>query len=161
MFLFKLHFTTKADVKKQLAYIGYFPICRTFVYASDWATHPFMDCHKSRYLNKNNQKIPVHFWHILETNVTDKDNLFRAISHRLFKTKVSKTDKLAWASMAILDPEVKTGTINQPYNHSKTPVKQTPKRRNSASSTKSVDSDSSTRCRGSKYKIDPKKNHGP
>ena len=140
LFIFKLHLSPKNDGKKQFAYIGYFPICRTFVYASDWATHPFTDGHSSRYLNDEDQKIPVHFWHIAKTNITDKNDLFRAISHRLFKTK--ENDKLAWVSMAILDPCVKKDKKKPPYDNSKTPVN-TPKRRNSTSSTKTADSASS------------------
>ena len=76
MFLFKLHFTTSADGKKQFAYIEYFLIYQTFVYASNWATHPFTDGHESRFLKADSKKIPVHFWYISDTNIDDKDNLF-------------------------------------------------------------------------------------
>ena len=53
--------------------------------------------------------------------------------------------------MAILDPKIKKGPINQSYNHSKTPMKQTPKQKNLLSASKSVDSDSSLHSSGSKY----------
>ena len=148
MFIFKLHLSTKDVEEPQAAYLGYFPICRTFVYASDWVKHPFTDGHESRYLNDADQKIPVHFWHISKDNVDDKNDLFRAISHRLFRTKVNETQTLTWASMAILDPKVKKDELNPPYDHGKTPLA-TPKRKNSTSATKTADSVSSDRSSGS------------